>query len=178
MTIRIEDFDWTQLDGRTVNLTVQIKGDHVYVIEGQVVRVVDLSAGSVSSELPFFGPKSPRTGRLTEEQTKALDLLIREGYTAHRAAMLLGIHDSTVANRKKQLRSGSTSRAPRTVVTEATIAEIKRLRFDEGLKYDEIARLLDMSKSRVGYYVQKIEQGEYGGHSLALKPVIIENGVY
>src|SRR4030095_9561525 len=107
MPIRIEELDWAALDGKTLNITVQVLGDKAYVVEGQTVRVADLAAGPVQSELPFFGPRSPRVGALTDEQKQALDTLIKEGYTQHRAAMLLGIHDSTVANRKKQLREGS-----------------------------------------------------------------------
>lgn len=169
MTITIEDFDWSALDGRTVNLTVQIKGDHVYVIEGQVVRVVDLGAGRVQDELPFFGPRSTRTGRLSEEQQKALDRLIAEGYTAHRAAMLLGVHDSTVAHRKQQLRGGTPARRGHTAaLTEAEIETIRLMWFEQGKTKVAIATALGRSDSVVGHYVAEMERGLHGGHPLAL----------
>lgn len=166
--IRIDELDWAALDGKTVRITVKVMGDKAYVIEGAHVYVADLAKGPIAEELPFFGPRSERTGRLTDEQKRALDLLIREGYTAHRAAMLLGIHDSTVQNRKKALRTGRAvggSAAPsnsRTApLTDFEIGRIKHLYFEQQQNPAAIAGILGRSENSIRRYVKLLGDGEF-----------------
>lgn len=167
--VLIDELDWTKLDGQTIRVTIKVMGEKAYLIEGQHVLVADLSKGPVADELPFFGPRSLRTGPLTDDQKRALDILIREGYTTHRAAMLLGIHDSTVQARKKALR-GSTPRlaSPRRYggagnpLPQDQIAAIKYWMFyTPRIPNYEIARRCRTSDTTVAKYVKLIAHGAY-----------------
>lgn len=159
--VTIDDFDWQSLDGKTITITVKVRGNQAFVIEGSSVKIVDLNE-PITEALPFFGPRSTRTGQLTDEQKHALDLLITNGYTAHRAAMLLGVHDSTVSKRKRELLGPATQGARRTnlgrkgITTPVTREQhrmIHELYYMEGHTMNQVAADMQLSQATVSKYL-------------------------
>lgn len=156
--VTIDDFDWQSLDGRTITITVKVRGNQAFVIEGSSVKIVDLNE-PITDALPFFGPRSTRTGQLTDEQKHALDLLITNGYTAHRAAMLLGVHDSTVSKRKRELLGPAPRRtnAGRKGITAKLTHEqhrmIHELYYMEGHTMSQVAADMQLSQATVSKYL-------------------------